>query len=205
MPGFDEVTDVAALREQRWVYERRVERMSYAEIRDLAALPASEGGIGRDLAASTLKQRFRDYVAAMREVETESIDEHRGRELANLDSQERSLKAQTGRVDVEATLLRARVSTGRSMTYDEVVTDAPEAIVLRDERVVVAAAAGLLRVGEARRKLLGLDAPVQTHLEVTHREATLDSLNDARAALGIVTPLKGRKRDRKRKSDRQTA
>lgn len=179
-----EATELRALHEQRWVYERRVERRGYEQIRELAVRPASEGGLGRDLTHSMLKTRFRDYVARMREVEAETIDEHRGRELANLDEQERALKARASRVDVEATLLRARVASGRSMTYDEVVAELPEAIVLRDERVVVAAAAGLLRIGESRRKLLGLDAPAEAHVEVTHRDATIDELNDALARLG---------------------
>lgn len=75
------------------------------------------------------------------------------------------------------------------MTYDEVVAELPEAIVLRDERVVVAAAAGLLRVSESRRKLLGLDAPTETHVDVTTHEATLEEANEALARLGYK-PLK---------------
>lgn len=76
-----EAAEVGALHEQRWVYERRVERMGYEQIRELAARPAREGGLGRDLTHSQLKTRFRDYVGRMREVEAETIDEHRGREL----------------------------------------------------------------------------------------------------------------------------
>ena len=177
------IEDVAALREQRWAYERRLERLSYAEVRDLAARPVSEGGLGRDMAVSALKQRVRDYMATMREVETETRDEHRARELAGLDAQEQALRAKTSRVDVEATLLRARVATGRSLTLDEVVADYPEALVLRDERIVVAAAAGLLRVSESRRKLLGLDEPLEAQVTVSH-EATMEELDAALARLG---------------------
>jgi hypothetical protein len=185
MPSrFHEVTDAATLAEQRWAYERRLERRSIADMVELAKLPRERGGLGKAMSTTTMSRRVRHYVADMREVETETRDDYRHRELANLDTQQRAFAELTNRVDIESSILRARRLTGLSLSIDEVWQDVPEAIVMRDERVVLNALAGMVRVAESRRKLLGLDAPTESRVEVVSNDAVTAELNEMLARAG---------------------
>lgn len=182
---FHEVADAATLIEQRWAYERRLERRSISDMVELAKLPPEHGGLGKTLGATTMSRRARDYLETMREVEDETREDYRHRELVNLDTQQRALAQATGRVDIEASVLRARLLTGRVLTVDELWRDHPEAIVLRDEKVVLNALAGMVRIAESRRKLLGLDAPTAVAIDVTVTDAATAELNVMLAEAGL--------------------
>lgn len=54
----------------------------------------------------------------------------------------------------------------------------------REEKVILAALAGLERVGAERRKLLGLDAPSQLVVDITNHDAITDELNEMLARAG---------------------
>lgn len=173
-----ELTTAAIIAEQRWAYERRVERMTYRAMRDLVVLPVEQGGLGRDVSEATLMRRANDYLKLSTELETETRTVARGRELEALDRQERAIYPMLDIVDRPATMLKAA-----QLGLDPA---SPDAIVLRDDKTILVALAQLRATSESRRKLLGLDAPLEVGVTVT--TATDKALADLAAQLGKPAP-----------------
>lgn len=182
-----ELIAVRVLHEQRWAYERALEHLSYREMRTLANRSPARGGLGYDLSEHALKALVKGYRDRMAEVEARTLEEHRERELADLDDEQRALAGLTGAIDLERAAIIAK-----HFGYDSVeafVIDNPTADVWRDDGVRLRAHRERRAAGESRRRLLGLDAPVSAKVEITHRDAVLDDLDAALAAAGL-DPLK---------------
>lgn len=84
-PRHSELVAVQVLREQQWAYARRLEHLSYRDIRRLAVAPPDEGGLGYDISEQGLKGLVKGYLESMREVLAPERDELIAREAAMLD------------------------------------------------------------------------------------------------------------------------
>lgn len=166
--------------EARWCYERRLERMTMRDIADLTGRPRDEGGLGYALSFPTVSRRVRWYHALLLESESESRDEARGREVELLDKTTRAAADLVDPVDRAATAKRRAVVA--SMGGDP---DDPGNVVLRDDAVRLRALKLLTEVSESRRKLLGLDAPTEHHIDVTVTDAATAELNAMLAEAGL--------------------
>jgi hypothetical protein len=148
-----ELIAVKVMQEQRWAFERRLEHKSYAQMRDLVARPASEGGLGYDVSEPRLRSLVDGYRERMVEVEAVNLAEHRDRELADLDM-------------VQRYALAAINKAAAAHSFDE------------------KAVAAFVKAGEQRRKLLGLDAPAESRVEVVASDAVTNELNEMLARAG---------------------
>lgn len=151
--------------EERWVYERWLEGYRYDEIIDRAKLPVAEGGLERTLSMATVSRRrhaYSDKIAADNDIARE---EHRAAELDRLNKQERLLRTLLEPIDRAATYPMA---LALGITVDELIATRPRFIVMREDGVKLAALREIRAVGAERRKLLGLDAPIETHVTVTN-------------------------------------
>ena len=176
-----ELTDTVILQEERWAYERRVDRMTYRAMADLAVRPEAEGGLGRPVSTATLVRRANAYRKGLMLEEAETRDEYRARELEALDKQERALYTFLDPVDRAET---SKVAGALGLTIDELMQRKPAFIVMRADKVRIAALSQLRAVSESRRRLLGLDAPTESSVTLTTVDATDAALADLAAQLG---------------------
>lgn len=188
-PKFSDVDDVRLQREQAWAYERHLEHLSYRAMRARCILPPSEGGLGYDLSEHALSGLVRGYIDRMRETLTEQRDAYVARELADLDEQQRALTAVLARnIDTaETTKIAAALGYGSAL---ELLNEQPALAVPLPAGDLVRILAALRAVGESRRKLLGLDAPVEAKVDVTHRDGVTEELSRMLAEAGIDPPEK---------------
>jgi len=176
-----DLVDVAIAQEERWAYERRVERLTYRAMADLSRQAVAQGGLGRELSTATLVRRANSYRKSLMLDESETRDQHRGRELEALDRQERALYSFLDPVDQAASTAIARQL---GMSLDELTRVRPAMLVMREDKVRIAALSQLRGVSESRRRLLGLDAPTESSLTVTTVDSTDAALADLAAQLG---------------------
>lgn len=139
---------VRVLREQEWAYARRLEHLSYQQMRVLVNEPAERGGLGYDLSLQALKGLVKGYRDRMREVAAVDLDEQRERELHDLDVMQRAL--------------------GRQLAVDERDGKRLDPALVREYRAL----------GAERRALLGLDAPTVARVELTDHAAVTAELNE---------------------------
>lgn len=140
-----ELVSLRVLREQRWTYERRMRRETWAQIEAATGKPTAEGGLGYRLGAGTLRRLHRAYVAEQIDLEQRTREEHVHVAVAELDVVQAAIDAQLVRL--------ARAAD----VFDEPM-ETSELVALLDRR---------LRVNAERRKLLGLDAPTRADVSVT--------------------------------------
>lgn len=180
-----ELIALRVMREQQWAYDRRLEHLSYREMRSLANRPPEHGGLGYDLSEQALKALVDGYVERMRETLEESREQQIARELADLDKQHRALVMMLGGNDAAATAkLQSTLAATLELTLADVQATYPDLVVPRDDKVILAALAQLRQVGESRRKLLGLDAPTLAKVDVVHHDAVAEELNAMLARAG---------------------
>lgn len=156
-----ELIAVQTLREQRWAFDARRAHLSYREMRTLANRPEREGGLGYDLSEHALKRLVDGYRERMTEVEAINIDEHRERELADLDLVQR---------EAAATIRATNAAIDRAAEIGALDVHATKLKLGAIDRYRV--------VGESRRKLLGIDAPQQIKADVVVRDALTEELNE---------------------------
>jgi len=166
-----DIIAVRVMREQRWAYERRLEHLSYPKIRNLANRSERDGGLGYDLSEHALKGLVSGYIERMREVDEVDLAEHRARELADLDLEQR-------RLDLVASLAAESMVNARAI----------QALDVHAGKLVIGATRERRAVGESRRKLLGLDAAQRIEADVTVHNAIDEELN---AMLARLDPPKG--------------
>lgn len=183
---YNELVAVRVLHEQGWAYEQRLAHVSYRAMRIAANAAPGAGGLGYDLSEHALKSLVGGYRARMADVLATDLDEHRERELADLDAQHRALAALVDPIDRNATLKAGQVEGFDGV--DAIVAHAPELVVLRSDATVIGALAALRQIGESRRKLLGIDAPASLKVDVTQHDAVVDELNAMLARAG-KTPI----------------
>jgi|AntRauMFilla1563_2_1112583.scaffolds.fasta_scaffold03082_5 hypothetical protein len=174
-PRYAELTATRLLGEQRWAYERHLEHMNYRDMRRLVIEPVDRGGLGYDLSEHALRGLVVGYVESARETLTEERGVYIARELADLDLQHRALAAVLARSIDAAESTKVAAALG----YDslaQLLKEAPDAAVPLDARQITALLRELRAVGESRRKLLGLDAPLEARVEVTSRDGVMAEL-----------------------------
>jgi len=176
----DLIADAIA-KEERWAYERRVDAMTTRAMADLARQPIENGGLGREMSTTTLARRASAYRKSLILEESETRDQHRGLELERLDRQERALYSFLDPVDQAASNL---VAIQLGMTLEQFTRARPALLVMRADKIRIAALAQLRGVSESRRKLLGLDAPTESSLTVTTIDSTDAALADLAEQLG---------------------
>lgn len=141
--------------EEQWAYDRRQERMSLRQMRQAAALPVEQGGLGYALSEATLKARIDAYFARMKATLDMGVDERRARQEAEIDE-----------------LIRLATS------------DIVRARAAGDVKASADAELRLLRYQEREAKIFGTDAPQRIEADVTTHDAVLDELNAALVAMG---------------------
>lgn len=182
-----EVVSPRIEREARWCYERRLERMTMRDIAELAAKHPDDGGLGHPISAQTVHRRVKHYHAQMLELESESRDEARGREIELLDKTTRAAADLVDPVDRAATArLRAMAEHQRKVDPEHAPDpNSPALVVLREDKVRLRALGLLVQVSNERRKLLGLDSPVEHNVNVTVTDAATAELNAMLAEVGL--------------------
>jgi hypothetical protein len=188
-PKYADIEVVRLGVEQAWAYDRHLEHLSYREMRARALEQPERGGLGYDLSEHALAGLVRGYLATMRETLTEQRDAYVSRELADLDTQQRALTSVLARnIDTTETARVARdLGYGSTLALLEAE---PEAAVPLPAGDLVRLLAALRAVGESRRKLLGLDAPIEAKVDITHRSAVEDELAAMLADVGNKSPEK---------------
>jgi hypothetical protein len=176
-----DLVDVIIAQQERWAYERRVDRLTYRAMADLAKLPHLQGGLDQEMSTGTLVRRANAYRKSLMLDESETREQHRGRELEALDRQERALYSFLDPVDQAASNL---IAGQLGMTLDELTRVRPAMLVMREDKIRIAALSQLRGVSESRRRLLGLDAPTESSLTVTTVDSTDAALADLAAQLG---------------------
>lgn len=175
-----EVVDPRIEREARWCYERRIDRLSVRAIADLSGKHPDEGGLGNPLSHATVARRIRHYHATMIELEGETRDEARSRELELLDLAGRTVADLADPIDRAATARARAIAQHHGGDPNN-----PALIVLRDDAVRLRAISEVRAQSESRRKLLGLDAPAETKIDVTITDAATAELNAMLAEAGL--------------------
>lgn len=175
-----DIVDPRIEREARWCYERRLERMTMRDIAELSSLHPDDGGLGNRISTQTVHRRVKHYHAQMLELETETRDEARGREIELLDKTSRAAADLVDPVDRAATAKRRAVVASMGGNPDD-----PGNVILRDDTVRLRALKLLVEVSDSRRKLLGLDAPAEHNLNVTVTDAATAELNAMLAEVGL--------------------
>lgn len=156
MPKSDrEVVAAKVAIEEEWAYDRRVERLSWRQMRDLSALPVERGGLGYLLGIGTLQARADAYFSQIRGTLRVGVDERRARQEGEIDE-----------------LIRLAIG------------DIKAARAAGDVRASADAELRLLRYQEREAKIFGTDSPQRVEAEVTTRDGVLEDLNAALVSLG---------------------
>lgn len=151
-----EVVAAKVASEEEWAYDRRTERLSWRQMRDIAPLPVERGGLGYPLGISTLKVRADAYFDQIRNTMRVGVEERRSRQEGEIDE-----------------LIRLAIG------------DIKAARLAGDVKASADAEARLLRYQEREAKIFGTDAPQRIETEVTTRDGVLEELNASLAVLGL--------------------
>jgi len=162
---YSELAELGRADADLWIYSQRLKGYTIDQITALIALPKTAGGLGLKIGSSTVYRRIQSELGRRVELSDFKRDELRALELDRLDG----------------IMLGALELAGKSHDPDEWGVVSP-----RDEKNRLVAMQTVLRISESRRKLLGLDAPLQVEAEVTTIDATdaavLDLVEAVRAA-----------------------
>jgi hypothetical protein len=145
-----------------WLYEQRLKGYTIGQIAAAAALPVEHGGLGKQMSEVTVWRRVKGELGRRVELGDAKRDELRALELDRLDAVHTALVAQSGR-------LMAGIERAEAVgVLDLHAEDALGKVFDR-----------MRANGESRRKLLGLDAPLEVAATIT----TIDSTDIALAKL----------------------
>lgn len=159
-----ELVSLRVLREQRWVYEHRMQRRTWHDIVKMTAWPVDKGGLGYPLGVGTLRALHRTYIAEALEAEERTRDEHVHNAVLELDHMQRLVEG------AFADYTERKRQHGEPVSVSTVITVTSQ----------------VLRIHESRRRLLGLDAPTKVDATVTV-ERDLDAELAALQGVGIPT------------------
>lgn len=144
-----EVIEEKVAYEEVWAHDRRVERLSWSQMRALAPLPREEGGLGYVMGVKTLQVRAAAGFEHVRGVVATGIEERRARQEEEIDA-----------------LVRLAVA------------DIKAARAAGDVKASAAAEARLLAYQRREADLFGIDAPARAHVEVTTKDAVAAELDE---------------------------
>jgi hypothetical protein len=165
-----------------WIYQHRLQYRTTADIAAMTGRPAIrdeqgrfslDGGLGKRMSASTVRRRVLEAAKAHTEELAELVPEYRAVSLARLDQISAAATAQLARA-----LQRCGYVYTHNIEWGQVVLDD------KAEAVVTNALRTLANIEEQRRKMLGLDAPVEVNVTVEHYDAEaleLQAMLDAAA------------------------
>lgn len=171
------------LEERAWMHARWMERMTFRQISALAAQPRDMGGLGITVSPAGCKS----MVATYRE---ESGDVTMGREeRRERQSDEVDMRARRARHDLDVAHAEANAPAPERDDYDDEEDwkvalgmwklrrdDARKAVEMADRRLAAAQ--------KDERDLHGLTAAAELKVDVVHRDAIIEELNEELAKLG---------------------
>ena len=149
------VAEVGRAEDDLWLYDQRLKGYTVEQIASLAALPVEHGGLGKKISPVTVWRRVKGELGRRVELGDAKRDELRALELDRLDALQTEHLAQVARM---------RESIERAAQL--------ETIDVHAEGILDKALGRLASVGESRRKLLGLDAPLEGAATVTVIDST---------------------------------
>lgn len=149
--------------EEEWAYDRRVERLSWRQMRDRSALPIERGGLGYPLGIATLQARAEAYFGQIRGTLRVGVDERRIRQEGEIDE-----------------LIRLAIGDIRA------------ARAVGDVKASAEAEGRLLRYQEREAKIFGTDSPQRIEAEVTTRDTVTEELNAMLARIGVDETIEAR-------------
>lgn len=171
-----EIIEAIVERERQWAYSLWMARQTYSQIRRLANLPESEGGLGHDLSEGAVKNLVRQARDARGDL-TMSRAERVERQSAEVD-----VRAAGARRDYDAA--RSYLNEPRPRRKDFGIIDDYYAA-LAGWGKSMSLAVGMIESADRRldaahkreAALHGLDEPTTAKLEVTSRDAVDEELN----------------------------
>jgi hypothetical protein len=98
-PKAAELIAIKVQLEQQWAYSLRLEHMSYPQMRQVAKLPAEQGGLGHDISEHSLKTLVAGYADTMRDVLTVNRDDLIVRQQHELDQLARAARKALAKAD----------------------------------------------------------------------------------------------------------
>jgi len=104
IPKAPELIALKVQQEQQWAYLRRLEHLSYPQMRQVAALPLEQGGLGHDISEHGLKTLVAGYADSMREVLAVNRDELIDRQQRELDELSRAARKALAKADAAGVL-----------------------------------------------------------------------------------------------------
>jgi hypothetical protein len=137
--------------ERVWCYEQHLRGLTMRAVAE-----ASGEVMDRPLSLATVQRRIRDEVALRMAANAATAAEQRQKELDRLDEQEQLVRGVQERVHVKT-------------NGGEILRDPETGEALIDDVLVLQAQDRLLRIGERRAKLLGIDAPERIVSDATVR------------------------------------
>ena len=149
--AYTELAELGRADADLWIYSQRLKGYTVDQITALLALPADSGGLGLTIGSSTVYRRIQSELGRRVNLTDHKRDELRALELDRLDG----------------LMLGALGLAGAYHDADEWGV-----VAARDEKIRLAAMQTVLRISESRRKLLGLDAPLQVEAEIVTVDAT---------------------------------
>jgi len=145
-------------REEQWAYDRRSERLSIRQMRELVALEPEKGGLGYPLSENVLRQRVDAHFKRIRATLHTGVDERRARQEAEIDE-----------------LIRLAVADIRA------------ARAAGDVKASAEAEARLVKYQEREAKIFGTDSPTRIEADITTRDAVTDELNAMLSRIEVDT------------------
>lgn len=183
-----ELIELRVQRERAWCYARWLERRGFTQIRQLANLPESEGGLGYDLSESAVKALVLQAREAAGDLSM-GKDERRERQAHEVDERARAARNDMAQAYRRADALDAAIASWHSDDYES-MADARSALarlVAQREGVDAAIERADRRLDLAATKearLFGLDAPTEAKVDVTTHDGVTAELNAMLARAG---------------------
>lgn len=152
-----------------WIYQHRLQYRTTGDIAAMTGRPAIrddqgrfslDGGIGKRMSRSTVQRRILEAAKVHTEELAELVPEYRAISLDRIDQLSAAATAQLARALQRCGYVYAQGMDWGAVTLD----DKAEAIVTNALRTL----AGL---EQDRRKMLGLDAPIEVNVNVEHYDA----------------------------------
>lgn len=174
--------------EVSWIYQHRLQYRTVEQIAAMANAPAVrsadgrfslDGGLGRRISRSTVQRRVLEAAKVHTEELAELVPEYRAMSLDRIDQLSVASTAQLARA-----LQRCGYVYEKGMEWGTVELDD------KAEAVVTNALRTLANLEEQRRKLLGLDAPVEISVTVEHYDAEALELQAMLDAAAVRKPKK---------------
>lgn len=169
------------LEERAWMHARWMERMTFRQISALAAQPREMGGLGITVSPAGCKSMVATYREESGDV-TMGREERRERQSDEVDMRARAARADLDDAYRALALAKAALEAepdadpSERVAHWKAVEAAQNVINLADRRLAAAQ--------KDERDLHGLTAAAELKVDVVHRDAIIEELNEELAKLG---------------------